>query len=73
MPVAISSRYRPNSAALSELPRATSTIKSMSLAVSERASRVIFSRSEAMVRSSAAGCSAISLSIKDKSASPVTG
>src|ERR1043166_1481283 len=69
MPVAISSRYRPNKAALSELPRATSTIKSRSLSFNERASRAIFSRSDAMVRSSAAGCSAISLSIKDKAAS----
>src|SRR5689334_11841525 len=65
MPVVISSRYRPNSAALSELPRATRTISLMSRALSDVPSLTSLPRSSAMVRSSAAGCSAISASIND--------
>src|SRR5215203_5727369 len=65
MPVVTSRRYLPNSAALSELPRANKTIKSMSFWRRKSPIFTSFSRSAAIVRSSTTGCSAISSSIND--------
>src|ERR1044071_5210710 len=70
MPVLISRRYRPNSAALSELPRATRTIKGVRPLFRDLAKRAIRGPSRVSVRSSEAGCCLISANIKDIFVSP---
>jgi len=65
IPVASSSRYRPNCAALSDVPRATSMINRGFARSSTARSFSIGLRSASRVRSSAAGCSRISSNIFD--------
>src|SRR5215213_2477365 len=65
MPALISRRYLPKSAALSELPRATRTIKRVRRFLSDSAKPMIRRPSRLMIRSSARGCCWISASIKD--------
>src|SRR6185369_7095960 len=65
MPVVISRRYRPKSEALSELPRATNTIRFISRDFMSLPRLASLFLSSLIVLASACGCSVISESIKD--------
>src|ERR1035437_9378163 len=65
IPVVISSRYRPNSAALSLVPRATRTTRRGRCFSTRRLNFSTLRNSAERVRSSASGCCRISSSIRD--------
>src|ERR1017187_5640099 len=65
IPVVTSSRYRPNSAALSLVPRATRTTRRGRCFSTRRLSFSTLRNSVERVRSSASGCCRISSSIRD--------
>src|ERR1035437_8315930 len=65
IPVVISSRYRPNSAALSLVPRATRTTRRGRCFSTRRLSFSTLRNSVERVRSSASGCCRLSSSIRD--------